>query len=545
MCTTSSQPTPEGAASPPPAAVLTCAALVALLAALAFWPCVGNGFTHWDDDIYLEGAARHGVGWALTTTHVYYHPLTWLSHMLDLKLWGRNPAAHHAVNVGLHAINAGLVVALAWLLTRQLWLAAWVGVVFAIHPLQVESVAWIAERKNVLCAMFSLLALILYVRGRWWPMVAAYAAALLSKPMAVPLPLVMMAMDYFPGGRRDWKVLTEKWLLLLLAAVITALAFHGQIGTGALRTHELSPVERLFVAARSLVFYLWKIIWPAWLSPFYPLGEDLRLAQAEFIVPVFVCAAITALAARVPAWRAAWISYVALVLPVSGLFQTGGQAVADRFAYLAMIPVLLVVGSVGLKWRRLGPVALAGFAVWLAARAQQQIPVWHDDATLWQAVVKHYPQSRVAYRLLTDALIEQRRFVEALPVAEHAARVANDETERMLLGRDFGAITEWFIEQRDFAAAARAARGAVELMPDNPAARSALGLALLKSGRYAEAVEQLRDVRLPAARYNLACAQARLGRLDDARAALDEAVALEPRFAEWAARDPELAALRR
>ncbi len=543
MCTSSSRPTPDGSASPP-LGVVTCAVLVALLVVLAFWPCLRNGFTHWDDDIYLEGAAQHGVGWAWTTTRVYYHPLTWWSHMLDLKLWGRNPVPHHAVNVLLHALNAGLVVWLAWLLTRQLPLAVWVGVGFAIHPLQVESVAWIAERKNVLCGFFSLLALILYLRGRWWPMVAAYVAALLSKPMAVPLPLVMMAMDYFPNGRRGWRIVTEKWLLLVLAAGITVLAFHGQIGTGALRTHELSALERVFVAARSLVFYLWKIVWPAWLSPFYPLGENLRLAQAEFIVPVILCAGITAGVWRVAAGRAAWLAYVALVLPVSGLFQAGGQAVADRFAYLAMIPVLLVIGGVVLKWRRLGPVVLAGFASWWVVRTEQQIPVWHDDATLWQAVVTHYPQSRVAYRLLADALIEQRRFDEALPVAEHAAQVANDETELTLLGRDFGVLTEWFIEQRNFAAAARAARGAVGLMPDNLAARSALGLALLKTGQYAEAVEQLRDVPLPAARYNLACAYARLGRLEDARAALDEAVALEPKFAEWAARDPELAALR-
>ncbi len=521
------------------------ASCVVVLTLLTHWPCTRNGFTHWDDDVYLEGAAQHGVGWALTTTHIYYHPLTWLSHQLDLKLWGLNPAAHHATNVLLHAINAGLVVLLAWLLTQQLPLAAWVGIVFAVHPLQVESVAWIAERKNVLCAFFSLLALIFYVRGRWWLMVVAYTAALLSKPMAVPLPVVMMAIDYFPRGRRDWKILTEKWLLFLLAAVVTALAFRGQIDTGALRTHELSVVERVFVAARSLVFYLWKIVWPAWLSPFYPLGEELHLMQAEFVVPAILCIVITAVCWRVAVLRAAWIAYVALVLPVSGLFQTGGQAVADRFAYLAMIPVLLVIGSAVMKLRRAGLVVLAGFASWFVLRTEQQIPVWRDDVTLWQAVVANYPQSRVAYRHITHGLIEQRRFEEAIPYAKHAAAVANDETELALLGGDFGAITEWLIEQRRFAEALPVVQRTVELLPDNVPARSALGLILLKTGRYAEAVDRLQDVNLPAARYNLACAYARLGQLDEARAVLAQAVALNPQFAEFAAHDPELAALRK
>jgi protein O-mannosyl-transferase len=524
--------------------VLIIAVAVAVLAALVFWPCTRNGFTHWDDNIYLEGAAQHSVGWALTTTHVYYHPLTWLSHQLDVKLWGLNPVPHHACNVLLHAVTAGLVVWLAWLLTQQLPLAAWVGIVFAVHPLQVESVAWIAERKNVLCGFFSVFAVIFYMRGRWWPTVAAYAAAVLSKPMAVPLPVVLMAIDYFPKGRRDWKILTEKWPLFLLAAIITALAFHGQIGTGALRTHELSVVERIFVTARSLIFYLWKIVWPAWLSPFYPLGENLRLAQAEFILPVILCALITAGCWRGPALRAAWVAYVVLVLPASGLFQTGGQAVADRFAYLAMIPVLLVAGSAVLKLPRVGPVLLAGFAAWCVVRTEQQIPVWRDDVTLWQAVVAHYPQSRVAYRLITHGLVEQRRFEEAIPYALHAAQVANDETERKLLGGEFGAITEWLIEQRKFAEALPVAQRTVELLPDSVPARSALGLIFLKTGHYAEAIGQLRDVNLPAARYNLAGAYARLGRLDEARVALAEAVALNPQFAEFAARDPELAALR-
>src|SRR5206468_1427817 len=267
-----------------------------------------------------------------------------------------------------------------------------------------------------LCASFSLLALVFYMRGRWWAMIAAYVAALLSKPMAVSLPVVMMAIDLY-RGRRGAKIVMEKWLLFVLAAGIAGLAFYGQIASRALRTHELGAVERLLVAARSLVFYLWKIVWPAWLSPFYPLGENLRLAQAEFIVPVILCALIAMVGWRVPALRAAGLAYVALVLPVSGLFQTGGQAVADRFAYLAMVP--------------------------------------------------HYPQSRVAYRLITHGLVEQRRFEEAIPYAWHAAAVANDDTERRLLGGDFVMIVQGFIEQQRLTEALPVAQRAVELLPDN------------------------------------------------------------------------------
>jgi tetratricopeptide (TPR) repeat protein len=526
------------------------AGAVAWLAILAYWPCIRNGFTQWDDNVYVQGAAANDLWWALTTTHVYYHPLTRLSHYLDWKLWGPNPAGHHAVNVVLHAANAALVVLLAWAIAQRLdrwpereryFFAGWVGLIFAIHPLQVESVAWIAERKNLLCGFFSLLALLLYVRGQWWPMLGAYTAALLSKPMAVPLPLVMMALDYFPLGRRGGKILTEKWLLFVLAGILCVLTLWPQHDIGALRTHQLGLIERLLIAARSLVFYLWKLAWPAWLSPFYPLGDELRLWQAEFLVPPVLCVAITIGVWRRPALRAAWLAYVALVLPVSGLFQAGGQAVADRFAYLAMVPVWLVAGA---ALRRVWVPVLVAYAAWLVVRTEQQIPVWHDDVALWSTVRKYYPQSRAACRMLTHGLVAQGRFEEAIPYAEPAMESVGSDPERQWLGADFEAMTEWLVEQRRFADAVPMARRAVELRPDNLPARSLLGLALLKTGAFAEAAEQLKDVNLPAARYNLACAYARLGRLEDARSALAGAVALEPKFAELATRDPELASLR-
>ncbi|MEI6083198.1 MAG: tetratricopeptide repeat protein [Verrucomicrobiota bacterium] len=560
---------------------------VGLLALALHWPAVRNGFTHWDDNLYLELAGKYrvswaGVWWAFTNTYIYYHPLTWLSHGLDCAVWGLQPAGHHAQSVVWHALNAGLVVVLAWQLSKwaapwddleRLCLAGWVGLVFAVHPLQVEAVAWVAGRKTLVSAFFSLLALCAYVRWAaaeeqrrwWWAMVAAYVAALLSKPMAVPLPVVFLALDIFPLRRtaaRGWgKLIREKWLLFGLAGFVSLLTIIGQTGTGALSAIQMGPGTRVLVAMRSLVFYVWKLAWPAWLSPFYPLGEWNDLRQPEFIVPAVLIVGVTALLVggwrRWPAGAAAGLAYLAWVLPVSGVLQAGGQAVADRFAYLPVVPALLLMAG-GLVWlrQRLGGlgkgvllVAVGGHLIWLCARTQEQIPVWQDDVTLWQAVIAHYPNSPVEHRFVAQALIGQERFAEALPYAEISFQQQTGDAEsRKLLGAVYHDIAVSFVKQREFGKCLPVARRAVELNGADAVARAAVGLSLLKLGQPAEAARELEQVvqqraDLPAVHYNLACAYAGLGRLPAAAEMLRLAVAADPSLAKLAARDPALAAI--
>ena len=533
--------------------------------------------TYWDDYTYLQVAETNRLTWAglqyaFTSTYIYYQPLTWLSHGADCVIWGGDYGGHHLQSVGWHALNAALVMLLAWQLTgawkdrERVLFAGWVALVFAIHPLQVESVAWLAGRKTVVAGFFSLLCLCAYLQwaGRsthrrwWWLTVAAYVAALLSKPMAVPLPVVLLALDFFPLRRHavaDWRRLVwEKWLLFGLAGAVAIVTFVGQADTGALRTITLTIPERLLVAARSFVFYVWKTVWPTWLSPFYPLDGDLSLRNPEFQFSVGACLMVAGglfcARRRWPAVVAAAGAYIALVGPVSGLFQAGGQAVADRFAYLPLVVVTMLVGSIGIWCSRRWPV-IAGLAamlplIWLLARTAHQLPVWTDNVTMWQAVVQHCPEARVEYRYVAGGLVGQRRYAEALPYAEMAyARLDDAPDARQNLGEAFQEMAVAFIAQRRFGECLAAAQRAVELLPTNVPAHAAYGLAALKTGQYAAAVRELEttlrlQANLPAAHYNLACAYAHLGRRAEAVRALRQAVAIKPDLAAIAQRDPAL-----
>lgn len=552
-----------------------------------YWPAVHNGFTNWDDPMYLEWAQKYrlsgaGVWAAFSSAQLYYQPLTWLSHGLDVALWGMWPVGHHAQSVVWHALNAGLVVLVTWRLSKwaapwseveRLLLAGWVGLVFAVHPLQVEAVAWIAGRKTLVSGSFLLLAVLAYVhwaedesrRRWWWIMVAGYGAALLTKPMALSLPVVLLALDLFPLRRVEkgwWEAVREKWLLWGAAVVVGVLTVVGQAGVGALTAVQLNFWERLLVAARGLVFYVWKLVWPEWLSPFYPLGEWNDWGQVEFVLPVIVCVIVTGAVVmtwrRAPQWAAAWGAYVALVAPVSGLFQAGGQAVADRFAYLPVLPALLLAGGGWLLWRGCSRevvrglllALLGGQVLWFCVRTREQISVWEDDVSLWRAVVRCYPVSPTEHRYLAQALVAKGQFDEALAVADVGYQQLPDDVEsRQGLAAVYRDIAAAWVQSGKFARSLPVAQRAVELDGDEVVGRAALGLALLKLNQPAEAAEQLAEVvrrraDMPAARYNLACAYARLGRLEEAREALRLAMEKAPRYADLAARDPDLAALR-
>ena len=546
---------------------------VGLVTLVLYWPVRHLQLTYWDDVGYLKIAQTNrltwaGIKYAFTSTYIYYQPLTWLSHGLDCVVWGENYGRHHLQSIVWHALNAALVVILVWQLTgawsdrERLLFAGWVGLVFAVHPLQVESVAWLAGRKTVLAGFFSLLCIVAYLARRWWLVVAAYTAAVLSKPMAVPVPVVLLALDFFPLRRHEsqsWgRLLREKWLLFALAGAVTVLTFVGQADAGALRTIPLTVSERLLVAARSFVFYAWKTIWPAWLSPFYALDGEIALHNPEFQFSVAVCLIAIGIAflarRRGPVVLAAGLTYVALVLPVSGLFQAGGQAVADRFAYLPLLAVTLLAGlgfvSCVRRWPMVVGLALALHLGWLVVRTREQIPVWTDNVTMWQAVVRQNPGHRVEYRFIADGLADQHRYDEAFRYAEIAFALPGDEPDaRPTLGQTYRAIAVGLVAQHRFVECLPAAQRAVELLPDDAVAHTAGGLAALKTGQYADAARELEtalrlQADLPAARFNLACAYARLGRFTEAEQELRQALASKPALAALAAREPALANLK-
>jgi len=530
--------------------------LLFTVSAISLWifrPVLANGFVNWDDQIYLAELARMGrfswssLWWMWTSLQPFYlQPIAWMTHLADYQVWGMNAMGHHATNWLLHGVYVVLVGTLVWLLTgaarnlgtpERLAMSAGIALVCGIHPLQVESVAWVAARNGLLCSVWMVAALCAYVRafgngsepkrGWWWTAVALQAVALLTKPFAVSLPLVMLALDFFPlrrHAKHSWRhLLAEKWLMIALCAAAAVGAVAAQEHLEGLGEYTLGA--RVLVACRGVVFYLWKLIWPAWLSPFYPLTGQISLGGEEFLVPLLFCMAVTGFVVwqrnRAPALAAAWWSYLAVLGPVLGLVQVGGQAVADRYMYLAMVPALIALGSVILwLWRRGSMlfktvlyVVLGLWLVFFGLLTRKEIRVWRDDVSLWGASLTYFPNDPLANYNEGVALLKTGHLVEARVFAEDAVNYSDPRA------------------------------------PQLPMARSTLGAIYLKSRAYDLAVEQLQqavkaDGTLWAARYNLACSYARLGRLPEAYDELHGVIVAQPEYATLAGRDNELKSLR-
>jgi hypothetical protein len=496
-----------------------------------YWPSVNGGFlTRMDDDEYLRQSARlngltwNAVTWAFTTTEPYYHPLPRLSHVLDYEMWGTNAVGHHATSVVVHALNAGLLFGFLWTLLgavslttgERFAMALGVAVVFAIHPFQVESVAWMSGRTQLLCTTFGIGCVWAYVAGaRRWVVWGLFVAALLCKPMAVSLPFVMLAIDYFPLRRHErigWRRLVrEKAGAILLAGVAAAATMISEARTGGLivSVETLSLSQRVLLMFHSLAFYPWRLVCPVHLSPFYPLPSGNSMDHVLAVLSVLGVGVVTGLVVwerrRTPAAAAGWAAYVMLVLPVSGLTQTGMAAASQRYAYLAMVPLLLLAGgAVVWLWRRSATVVRLGLAAVLAcemcvfgARTRSLIPVWHDDETLWRIVLAQYPDSLVANNAMVLVLFSHHKLTEALEYAQQYE----------------------------------------ELMPQLGEAHNNIGFILAAMDRVPEAMEQYQQAlrlkpRYPEAHNNFANTLMQVGKVEDALRQYEEALQIKPRYVD-------------
>jgi protein O-mannosyl-transferase len=508
---------------------LVCAGLTAVVLAV-YGQVVQHAFINYDDPDYVTanpyvraGLTRAGVEWALTTVHASnWHPLTWLSHMIDCQLWGLRPGAHHLTSVVLHAINAMLVFALLNGTTGALWASAAVAWLFALHPLHVESVAWAAERKDVLSTLFGLLALIAYARyarrpvaRRYLVVVAVFALSLMAKPMLVTLPLVMLLLDVWPLGRRPLPVL-EKLPLLAVAAASSLVTFAVGLRGGAVATVDLVPfATRLGNVLVSYVRYLWKTIVPTDLVIFYPrtaLSAWQVVGAATILVAV---SAIVVWRGRERPWLAVgWVWYVVTLLPVIGLVQVGDQAMADRYTYFPLIgPFIMLAWSAREIARRSARAATAVAVV--AAALLGACPVvtwfqvrhWRDSVALFTHATAVFPESYVGQVQLGNALAEEGRFSDAIARYALALRVKPDLPEAhgnlgALLaheGRTDEAIPE-FME-------------AIRLKPESADVHTNLAIVLAARGEYDLAIAHYAEaLKLnPAherARANLAAALA-------------------------------------
>jgi hypothetical protein len=428
---------------------LVLATLLMILGTILFWPAREQGFFILDDQGYvscnaqvLSGLTADNIRWAFTSFHdANWHPLTWLSHMADIQLFGLDPAGHHLTSVLLHAVNGGLLLLLLTRLTGSVWRSALVAAIFALHPLRVESVAWIAERKDVLAGLFWITTLLAYSYYARRPSVklylltlALFACGLMAKPMLVTLPFIMLLLDFWPlarwsphGDRQlSWpssRLLLEKLPFLLLTLVSCIITFKAQQAGGSVIATEMLPFQ--YRVGNSLVAYaayIYKSLWPTGLAVFYPLSLPVpfwRIGSAMLLLSV-ISVVVYRWRSRRPWLVVGWLWYLGALVPVIGLVHVGLQAMADRYTYLPGIGLsLMLVWSLpqpALKAPRTA-MALGGVLLitLLALLSRQQLSLWHDNATILSHTVAVTRDNHLAECYLGDALMDQGKAQEAIP----------------------------------------------------------------------------------------------------------------------------------
>jgi Flp pilus assembly protein TadD len=554
--------------------------LVAALTFVAFAPALQNDFVAWDDDKNFLGNPHYrGLGatqlrWMWTTFHLgHYVPLSWMTLGLDHLIWGMNPLGYHLTNIVLHCANAVLVYFLA---RRLLSLAgafatessegsralpsAFAALVFAVHPLRVESVAWVTERRDVLSELFYLSTLLLYLRAitdpsRFWRSyslaVAAFACALLSKATAVTLPAVLAIINVYPLKRLDVRVLVPRSvgtvsdrvtgpagspLIEILPFAIMAAAV-GLLSIVVLHPPgQLSAGAKVAVSAYSLVFYLWKTIAPVGLSPIYEMPQHVDPIAGRFVAS-YVVVAMLVIAAwivrrRQPGVVAAALAFLVIVFPLLGVVQNGPQIAADRYTYHAAPALALLAGAGLSRLPSRGGIALAAALVLPGmAMTWNQTRVWHDTKTLWSRVLQLDDESSVGHVGMANVLFKEARVDDALAHARRAVAIAPTYAQAR---NDLGV---GLARTGQLAEAANEYRQALALEPANDEARSNLGVLLAARGDLAGAIEQYR-IALDAnadnadAHVNWGNALVRLTRSDEAITHYRAALYIRPDHAD-------------
>jgi len=570
----------------------------------AFWLVLANQFVSYDDSKYVTenphvqgGLSKETVAWAFTTFRASnWHPLTWLSHSLDCRLYGLNPVGHHLTNLLLHVANALLLFLVLLRMTGSAWRSAFVAALFGVHPLHVESVAWVAERKDVLSTFFWMLTMLAYVRyvespsaRRYLPVVIVFGIGLLAKPMLVTLPFVLLLLDYWPLGRlaiggarspstsdslrgRVW----EKTPLFLLAAGSCIITFVAQHRGGSVAGFEgFSLAARIGNALVSYVRYIEKMFWPSRLACFYPHpGNSLPVWQPVLagLALLGMTLLILRLAGRHPYLMTGWLWYVGTLVPVIGLVQVGFQAMADRYTYVSLIGLFIILAWGGPELlqrgkgeretgrrgaranRRIGesgkrragdshtPIlprshvrALAVVAsVWivvLVGCAWAQVRYWRDTFSLCERAIVVTEGNYIAHNNLGQSLAAQRRFDEAIV---HYRKALETDPDPGLTYNNLGAA---LAETGQFEQAMQNFRQSVTSDPECVEGHTNLGRGLAMQGRLDGAIEQLSealslDPENAAAHLEMGNVLGGQGKLEDAAERFSQALRFKPDSAE-------------
>ena len=554
-----------------------CSFLLALAVILYYLPVLGNDFVNWDDkdnitgNVYIRNLDGASLLWMFTTFHTgNWMPLTELSFALNYHFGGLDPRNFHATNVLFHAMNTVLVFGVSLRLMKKIpgsqlsgkWagmngfvvpIAFLTALLFGLHPIHVESVAWATERKDVLYSFFYLGALLLYLTepfplerigpryGACWVL---YLLALMSKPMAITLPLVFLILDAWPLDR--WrrgavKLLQEKapFFLAALAGVLVTVLSHEKT-----LSYSKSGVEFFWImnAFRSLVFYLLKMVWPQGLTAYYPfppeisgwyLFENFCAAAAVILISILLFRSRR----KTPALSAAWAYYVVTLMPVIGIIQTGSQAAADRYTYMASLGLFLPLSAGIARWlsyRWSAYVPLAVFAaIFLGWGTMEQIKTWKDSQALWGRVTEVYPdENPTAYSKLGAAFVKAHRYDEALSAYSRAAAIPPP------LAATFNDLGKGLLYKDRVPEAIQEFQYALTLDPAFAEAHLNLWIVYEHQGRHEDAIAQMQaalgiEPNSPVFHNNLGVSYVFLKKYKEAQKAFDAAHRLDPDDPEY------------
>jgi tetratricopeptide (TPR) repeat protein len=491
-----------------------------IVAALVYCRVWQFPFVSVDDDLYIvenlhlrSGFTLDSIGWALRSDLLvdsmnvdYWSPLTFLSHILGWSLFGDWAGGHHLINLALHMLNGALLFLLLLRWTKRRWESFAVAVLFAVHPLHVESVAWVTERNDVLSTLFWCLTLHAYSewlaqRRRFAWVVGLFALGLMAKPMLVTLPFLMVLLDLWPLQRMQltWKSvrsrILEKWPLFILTAMSCGVTLLGSLNSGFARSLDfLSLPARLANAAISYCVYLWQIVWPVGLTIFVPHPKEaVSYPLALLCFALLIGATIAAWRWRKKGWPlVGWLWYLGTLVPVSGIAQVGGQARADRYTYIPLVGIFIIIvwsatalaKKVPQKALRFGGLALLAL---LIGAAHQQTLIWRNGIALFAHSVSLHPTHAETYDLYGEALSRAGRQKEALEAYRTSLKLNPDNRYAL---NNLGKIV---FEMGHTAAAEAYFRQALRVSPNRTRAYYNLGAVRLQQGRYLEAEQLLRQ----------------------------------------------------
>lgn len=556
------------------AIVLLCFALIVVTLAV-YWQVGNHEFLNYDDGPYITenphtstGLTGSNVFWAFTSTHSSnWHPITWLSHMADAQMYGMNPRGHHLTNVIIHTVTAVLLLLLLFRLTGSLWQSSFVAAMFALHPLHVESVAWAAERKDILCAFFWFLTLLFYAEyvkkrkpTQYLLSLLSFVLGLMSKPMLVTLPIVMLLLDFWPFDRyplvgqkalrhrqfglmfRLTPLVKEKIPFFACSLLSAAVTIYAQHEGGAMRSLIATPFRiRVENAISAYVKYITKTLWPQDLAVFYPYPSSVPLWQVicSLLVLVFISATTISVRRRHPSLVVGWFWFIVTLVPVIGLIQVGDQAMADRYSYIPLTGLFIMAAWGFPIFTKVLPQYLHGIVALTACLVItvstvltcQQLGYWQDNVSLFRHAAHVTPGNYLAHfnlgsiytqkNDLDDAIKEYRKALETRPYDIKAHT-------------NLGSV---LAKKRAFDAAIREYQEVLMIDPNDIMAHINIGNALAEKGDFNAAIKVYNETIMIdpnniGARLNLAAVLANYGYLDTAIKEYNEALKLNPNSVE-------------